>query len=243
MGKGRNNRHRKRRREQSNKAKKEQKKEKKAMPAKMRHPKPKRKKNKRKNKMSWRNVQYIKLGMSGGFLIEPKYSEYIDTLREWLEEGKLTDITFLAFGKWNSRTRKRLWGILKENNNEWAWNHLVFKLPHEFETAFILRTVRCFSMSHYVDTDKNHIQPIVMSYLYKSVKLFRWHDDVARGWDEMKTWIKRHNPAYYSLYELGQQADFIIQTGVMAKPEPEQEETHVHQHNYDDYNNDEWFGL
>ena len=243
MGKGRNNRHAKRRREQSRNSKREQKKDKKAKAAQQKRAN--KRKNKRKNKMSGWNedaVQYIKLALSGRFLIEPQYSDYINKLRDWHKDGIVTDLTFFAFGKWNSRTRIRLKEILKENNNEWAWNHLVFKLPNEFETAFILRTIRAFKITHYIDNDKEHLKPLIMSSHCSDLKMFYWHDDAEHGWTEMKAWLKRHNPAYFSLYEQGEQAGFIIETGPMARPAPE--ETHVSDAYYEDFeDNEAWLGM
>lgn len=236
MGKGRNNRHRKRRREQSRNAKRENKKEKKYTQKKQK------KKNKRRKEMthSSKNVKFIKMGMSARFLIEPKYAKYTAVLKGWHEDGIITNLTFLAFGKWNSRTRKRLLEILKENGNEWAWNHLVFKLSYEFKAAFILRNIRCFRMSHYVDIDKDNIELIVMSNHYKDVKMFYWHDNAERGWSEMKSWLRRHNPVHFSLKEPGISCDSIIQTGVMAEPEIE---THTSDGFHDNSENHAWLGL
>ena len=80
-----------------------------------------------------------------------------------------------------------------------------------------------------------------MSRHYSGIKMFYWHDDAERGWIEMKAWLKRHNPAYFSLYEPGEQSDSIIQTGVNAEPEVVEEipaEAY-----YEGYEDEAWLGL
>jgi hypothetical protein len=228
MGKGRNKRHRKRRQQQSKKAKRQNKKQV-SERKKFRPIKNKRKKNKAKGKQmphnqtfNPREVKYIRMGMSGIFLVESKYAEYITRLKEWYDSGILTDITFLIFGKWNSKTKERFRGILKDNGNEWAWNHSVFATRDELEVSFLLRRIRCYKISHYVDINKDHLTPIVKSNLYHTTKMFRWHDDIKHGWEEFRAWIRRYNPTHFNLCDQGIGADLIIQTGVMAKLEEEE---------------------
>lgn len=225
MGRGRNSRHKKRRREQSRKAKREEKKERKAKDRKWKNqPNPtpkyrKRKRNKGKKMFNYSgNVQCIHLGMSGRFLIEPKYAEYLVHLKEWYDEGVISDISFLVFGEWNTKTRKRLCGMLEDNNHKWAINHLLFRNSEEYDASFMVKKARCLNMTHYADMDKDSISNFVMSNMYGKIKLFCWNDqDHEKGWEEFKTWLKKHNPTHYNLWEQGERAAEIIQTGIYAE--------------------------
>lgn len=167
------------------------------------------------NSTYYRNeAQFVKLGMSARFLIEPIYSSYIDKMKEWHERGTFTDITFFVFGKWNSRTKARLHQILIDNGNDWAWNHLVFRLGDEVnDVSFLLKSFDTFKISHYVDMDKDHITPIVMSKHYLEVKIFYWHKAVEQGWEEFKDWLHRQEISRWKLFDKGEMADAIINTG------------------------------
>jgi len=227
MGKGRNNRHKKRRREQSRNARRELKKQKKAEEKKWKNqPNPppnkrKRKRKKGKNMPMYReqDVEFIHLGMSGKFLIEP-YNQYMSQFKEWYDEGVFTDISFVVSGNWDTKTRNRLHGLLKDNGHEWAVNHLIFKTPREYDAQFLTKRIKYLKITHYIDMDKNNITKIVMSNLYGRVKIFCWNNkDIAAGAEDFKTWLKEYNPVHYNLFDQGESAADIIQTGLYAKPE------------------------
>ena len=227
MGRGRNNRHRKRRREQSKRAHKEKKLA--CKNKKEKQSKPKFRKEAKRKMANYRDgAEYIKLAMPARFLTESRYSEYINTIKKWYEDGILTEITFFAFGKWNTRTRKRLFGIINSHGHEWTKNHLVFRLPSESNRTYMLRVLRSFDITHYAGLDKEYMKTFVMSDLYNTIRSFFWHADEKRGWAEFKDWFKRHNKVYYRLFEQGESAYQIIQTGVDANPEPQDFELEVH---------------
>ena len=221
----------KRRRQQSAKACKANKKTKQA----------KYRKEKKNKKMFTHRaeVQYIKLAMPCRFLVEKRYSTYMDTIKEWHDDGILSNITFFAFGKWNSKTKKRLFGIIKSFGNEWAVNHLVFRMPNESNKTYMLRILRSFDITHYAGLDEEYMKVLVMSNLYSSIRSFFWHSDAEDGWNQFKEWFKRHNKNYYRLLEKGESSDKIIQTGTNASVDDELE---YHTSTGYDYDSG-WFGI
>lgn len=203
-----------------------------------------RKEKKKKMPSQYRDTKYIKLAMPCRFLVEDKYSSYMDKIKEWYDKGILTEITFFAFGKWNSKTKKRLLGIIKKFNNEWAQNHLVFRMPNESNKTYMLRVLRSFDITHYAGLDEEYMKVLVMSNLYSSIRSFFWRPEAEEGWNEFREWFKRYNYSYYRLLDKGDSADKIIQTGINASVDHSEPEL-VAQNTADSYDayDTEWFGV
>jgi hypothetical protein len=249
MGKGRNSRHRKVRNLQSRKIKRnnskklaEQKIIRKAkqpqistMQSGVSRKKMKKDKNMSSSYYNRRDVEFVHIGMNGRFLADSNYNIYVSKLKSFLDNGTITNITFMIFGNWNLKTKNRLLEIVKSNGHAWAINHMIFKLPSEYDGSFLIKRISSFEMTHYADMDKNNITQIVSSNLYGKLKVFFWSENPEEGWVSFKEWLSKYNPKHYMLYEKGEQSGFVIQTGVMSKDDLTSKDTPPCDYGHENY--------
>ncbi len=205
MGKGRNKRRRNQKKQRAM-AKEPKDKKKKRQKPKYRSPK-------RKKRKEMFSPEPIRLGITAAFLADKGNKKFIATLRSWLDRGILTDLVFIAFGKWNLKTKSRFKSIIDGNGFNWAWNHLVFKMPREFESGYLLRCMTSYELNHYVDSERSHLAHLVLTNHYKNTtKIFHW-DITKDSVEEFKDWLKENNGSYTLLHEPGENADMIISAG------------------------------